>query len=80
MLNNLLQIQLKLLQKKAIPKTAEATSELIGNEITNKITKNSPLEQFRMIHKQKKNQYKYQKKDIYLQKKRQQIIDGLRLI
>ena len=55
MLNNLLQIQLKLLQKKAIPKTAEATSELIGNEITNKITKNSPLEQFRMIHKQKKN-------------------------
>ena len=44
MLNNLPQIHLKLLQKKAIQKTAEATDDLI-NKIANKITKasrNSP--------------------------------------
>ena len=30
---------LKLLQKRAIQKTAEATSDLIGNEIANKVSK-----------------------------------------
>ena len=40
MLNNLPQIHLKLLQKKAIQKTAEATDDLI-NKIANKITKAS---------------------------------------
>ena len=39
MLNNLPQIRLKLLQKKAIQKTAEATSDLITNKIANRITK-----------------------------------------
>ena len=39
MLNSLLQMHLKLLQKKSIQKTAEATSDLIGNKIADKITK-----------------------------------------
>ena len=37
MLNNLLQIHFKLLQKKAIPKIAEANGDLIGNEIADRI-------------------------------------------
>ena len=39
MLNDLQQIHLKLLQKESFKKTAEATSDLIGNEIANKITR-----------------------------------------
>ena len=39
MLNNLLQIHLKPLQKKAIQKSAETTADLIGNKIADKITK-----------------------------------------
>ena len=36
---NLLQMHLKLIQKRAIQKTAEATDDLIGNRIADKITK-----------------------------------------
>ena len=39
MFKNFLQIQLKLLQKKTIQKTAEATGYLIGNKTADKITK-----------------------------------------
>ena len=39
MLNNLLQMHLKLLQKKAIQKTAKVTGDLIGNKIADRITK-----------------------------------------
>ena len=39
MLNNLQQLHLKLLQTRAIKKTAEATGDLIGNKIGDKITK-----------------------------------------
>ena len=45
MLNNLLRIHLKLLQKTAIQKTAEATRDLIGTKIANKtirVSKTSP--------------------------------------
>ena len=38
MLKNLKQMQLKLLQEKQLKKTAEATSDLIGNKITEKTT------------------------------------------
>ena len=41
MLNNLLQMYLKLLQKKAIQITAEATGNFIGNKIANELAKNS---------------------------------------
>ena len=49
-------------------KTAEATDDLIGNKIADKIAE---------LQKKKKLIMKYQKKDIYL--KRQKIIDELRL-
>ena len=39
MLNNLLQIHLKLLQKKQFKKKTEATGDFIGNEIADRITK-----------------------------------------
>ena len=39
MCNNLQQMQLNILQKKFIQKAAEATGDLIGNKIANKITK-----------------------------------------
>ena len=39
MRNNVQQMQLNILQKKVIQKTAEATGGLIGNKIANKITK-----------------------------------------
>ena len=38
MLNNLLQMHLKLLQKKVIQKTAEETGNLIGKNLSNGIT------------------------------------------
>ena len=41
MRNNLLQMRLKLLQKKAIQKVTEVTGDFIGNNVTNKITKTS---------------------------------------
>ena len=39
MLNNLQQMRLKLLQKEQFKKSAESTGYLIGNNISNKITK-----------------------------------------
>ena len=39
MQNNLLHTHLKLLQKKRLKKTAEATGSLIGNKIADKITR-----------------------------------------
>ena len=72
MLNNLLQIQLKLLEKKAIQNTAEA-DDLIGIKVPKTITKNSPqnnsetdLQTEKKIKRNiKKNIYIY----IYFQKK-----------
>ena len=77
MLNNLLQMHLKLLQKEQLKKTAEATADLIRN-----IKSLIKLEQThqrliqRLIHK---TQLKYQK--IYISpEKRQQIIDDVSLL
>ena len=43
MLNNLQQIYLKLLQKESLEKTAEPTSDLIGNKIADKFTRSSKI-------------------------------------
>ena len=65
MLSNKPQMHLKLLQK-----TAETTGDLISNIISNKITKNHS----KALQKQLKMKQKYQKKDIYLQKKDRKLL------
>ena len=74
-LKELQQTQLKLCKKKVIQKKAEATGDLIGNIITNKITK------FEKNHKklfQRQLQVsmikKYHKKYIYLKKKGKKLL------
>ena len=80
MLNNLLKMHLKLLQKEQLKKTAEGTVDLIRNIkslIKLKQTHQRLIQ--RQIHKPKKTQLKYQK--IYISsEKRQQIIDDLSLL
>ena len=76
MLNSLLQMHLKLLQKKSIQKTAEATSDLIGNKIADKITK--------AIKASPWNNSETDEEEILTEKYispelRQKIIDGIRL-
>ena len=78
MLNNLPQIHLKLLQKKAIQKTAEATDDLI-NKIANKITKasrNSPQNTLEAV----KSEVEIRKERYISPEKREKIIYDLRLI
>ena len=62
-------------------KTAEASDDLIGNKIADKITmvsKTSPQNILETVPRETK---KYsQQKDVYPQKKRQRLIDELRLI
>ena len=70
---------LKIAGKRATQKTAEETGDLVGNTIANKITSISKKKQ-EVNHTQMWLPIKYQKKDIYLHKKRQKIIDELRLI
>ena len=77
-----------LLQKKAIEVAAEATGELIGNKIANKLTKAQEIyhiivqEQLQMKQKILDLMEKYLKNDIYPQIyiPRQQINDDLRFI
>ena len=75
MCNNLQQMQLNILQKKFIQKTAEATGDLIGNKIANKITKlskNSQQNNSETVTNEHDKEIpkikikKYLKKDIYL--------------
>ena len=82
MLNNLLKIHLI----RAIQKNVKATGDLIDNKITNTIREVSKI-YHRIIHKRlQRNKkilgliQKYPGKDIYLQKKRQQIINHLKLM
>ena len=59
---------IKTASKRAIQKTAEATGDLVGNKIANKITsasKNHTMKKY----SQMKLIMKYQKRDIFLQKK-----------
>ena len=62
-------------------KTAEASDDLIGNKIADKIkmvSKTSPQNILETVPRETK---KYsQQKDVYPQKKRQRLIDELRLI
>ena len=57
----------KIASKSAIQKTAEATRDIVGNEITDKVTKISKYLQ--VTHTQMQLAMKYQKKHIYLNKK-----------
>ena len=61
----------KTVSKRVVQKTAEATWDLIGNKIADKITSLGK----KIVKKKKKKNKKY----TYHQKKRQQIIDDLRL-
>ena len=60
---------LKISSKSVIQKTAEATDDLVGIEIANRITKSQKVH-YRLIQEQLQMNMlkKYQKKDIYLQK------------
>ena len=63
-----------------IQKTTEATCDLIGNKIADKITKVHELhliifqKQLDVKHKVQRSIEKYQKKDIYLQKKHSKLL------
>ena len=69
---------LKTSSKRVIQKTVEATSDLVGNKITNKITKISKTSQFhnRIVQKQLQMRMikKYLKKDINFQKKDRKLL------
>ena len=56
---------LKTASKRVTQKPAEATSDFLDNKIANKITKNYS----KILQKRLKGKQKFQKKDIYLQKK-----------
>ena len=68
--------------KRAIQKTAEATDDLIGNKIADKITSVSKKSsvKLRSQNNEDNDESEASKERYYLQKKRQQIIDGLRLV
>ena len=67
---------LKTVSKRAIQKTAEVTGDLIENKMIT--LQESQKLHHRIIQKQLRK--KQLEKDIYLQKKKQKIIDDLRLI
>ena len=76
MLKNPLQILYrKLLQKEQFTKTAEATADMNGNKIFDKITKISRTSpQTNSQTKKKSMMKKYLKKDIYLHKKDRKLL------
>ena len=63
---------IKTASKRAIQKTAEATGDLIGNKIADRITKTS-----QNISKRDENELEIPKEGYISPEKRQQIIDGL---
>ena len=62
----------KIASNRAIQKTAEATGDLTGNKIAEKITSYSKIRQ--MKHIQMMLAMKYQKKKIYLHKKDKKLL------
>ena len=58
-------------------KTAEESGDLIGNEIADKITKASKN---KLEEEEAKHEAEILKEDIYLQKKRLQVIDESRIV
>ena len=80
MLNNLVQMCLKLLQKEQL-KTTESTGDLIGNKIANKIamvSKNSQQNNSETVTK--KNDKEIPKERYISPEEKQKIIDNLRSI
>ena len=78
-------MDLKLLQKKAIQKTAEATGDLIGNKIVDKITGVSKKKSTKELHnndeiKEEDVERTTHKKRYISPEERQQIIDELRFV
>ena len=67
-------MHLKLLQKGAIQKTAEATGDFIGNKIANKIAKVSKNSQQNNSETVTNEHDIYLKKDIYFQKKSKKLL------
>ena len=70
---------IKTASKRAMQKTSEATGDLIGNKIKDKITSvsnKSPKE----LHSQNEDQIELPKERYISPEKRQQIIDELRLV
>ena len=66
---------LKSSSKRVLQKTAEATDDLIGNKITNKIVKLSKNSQQNNLETvRNENDKKIAKKDMYLQKKDKQFL------
>ena len=66
---------LKSSSKRVLQKTAEATDDLIGNKITNKIVKLSKNSQQNNLETvRNENDKKIAKKDMYLQKKGKQFL------
>ena len=66
---------LKSSSKRVLQKTAEATDDLIGNKITNKIVKLSKNSQQNNLETvTNENDKKIAKKDMYLQKKDKQFL------
>ena len=77
MLNNLPQMYLKVLQKEQFKKTAEATGDLIGNKIADKITRVSKtLPQ----NNSGTNEEQILRERYLSPEQRQEIVDHLRLI
>ena len=81
MVNNLIQMYIRLLQK-AIQKTAEATGDLIGNKIADKITSASKKSTKELPnHETEVNVERATPKKRYVSpEERQQIIEELRLL
>ena len=76
MLNNLQQMRLKLLQKEQFKKSAESTGDLIGNNISNKITKvqkNSQRNNSETVTIEHDQEIR-KEREIYLQKKDKKLL------
>ena len=81
MLNNLQQMQLKILQKEQFKKTAEGSGDLIGNKITDKVTKASKKLPQNNSEAITNDHDKETPKERYISpEERQEIIDDVRLI
>ena len=70
---------IKTTSKRAIQKTTETTGVLIGNKIANKITSVSKKPK-KLQNNEPNNESEAQKERYISPEKRQQIIDGLRLV
>ena len=70
---------IKTASKRAMQKTSEATGDLIGNKIKDKITSVSKKSS-KELHSQNEDQIKLPKERYISPEKRQQIFDELRLV